>query len=333
MPLRSPLRAVLLAMLLIAATAVAVGCGSSGDDTSPPAQPRPTARPEDFPDASGRSLADLVSSMPEGPVLAPSVQLLEKGTNRVGFALFDTARKQIAGAPVALYVSKPDGSDAAGPFVARSESLQVKPQFQSKQTATDPDAAKSVYVADAKFPRKGRYAVLAIVKLDGRTVATSPISMEVRKSGPKPPGPGEKAPRIHTLTPADVSGDLAKIDTRIPPAPELLKTDFADVLGKKPVVLTFATPQLCVSRVCGPVVDVVAQVQSQFGDKVAFVHQEIYNDNDTSKGLRPQLAPYKLETEPWTFVIDKTGKVSSRFEGAFSPGELSRAVAKVADPK
>ena len=31
---------------------------------------------------------------------------------------------------------------------------------------------------------------------------------------------------------------------------------FADVVGRKPVALLFATPQLCQSRVCGPVVDV-----------------------------------------------------------------------------
>ncbi|MDX6685665.1 MAG: hypothetical protein QOF86_1793, partial [Baekduia sp.] len=143
------------------------------------------------------------------------------------------------------------------------------------------------------------------------------------------PGVGQKAPVVHTLTPADVAGNVAKIDTRIPPAPSLLKDDFADVVGKKPVVLTFATPQLCQSKVCGPVVDVVDEVQSKFGDKASFIHQEVYQDNDVSKGLRPQLVSYRLQTEPWTFVVDRNGVISTRFEGAFSPGELERAVAKV----
>jgi hypothetical protein len=263
-------------------------------------------------------------------VLVPSVSLLEKGTDRVGFALFDTAGKQIAGAGVALYIGKVDGSGAHGPFPARSESLKVAPQFESKQTATDPDSARGVYVADVPFNREGRFAVLAVAKLDGRLVATSPIAMKVGQKGAKPPGPGEKAPVVHTLTPADVAGNVAKIDTRVPAAPALLKDDFADVVGKKPVVITFATPQLCQSRVCGPVVDVVAEVQSKFGDKVSFIHQEVYQDNDTSKGLRPQLAAYHLQTEPWTFVIDRSGAVSTRLEGAFSPGELERAVEKAA---
>jgi glutathione peroxidase-family protein len=123
---------------------------------------------------------------------------------------------------------------------------------------------------------------------------------------------------------------VAKIDTRTPPAPQLLRTDFADVVGRKPVVITFATPQLCQSRVCGPVVDIVAQTQAKYGDKVAFIHQEVYADNDPNKGVRPQLTAFHLRSEPWTFVIDRQGRVATRFEGAFSSGELERAVAKVA---
>jgi peroxiredoxin len=44
--------------------------------------------------------------------------------------------------------------------------------------------------------------------------------------------------------------------------------------------------------------------------------------------LREQLQTYRLQTEPWTFVIDRNGIISSRFEGAFSSSELERAVAK-----
>jgi hypothetical protein len=332
MPRRTSFSRVLLLLLaLVAPVALAAGCGSSGGngDANAPAQPQPVARPEDFPRAEGRTLPDVIGSLPSGPVLAPSVSLLQKGSNRIGFALFDTAGKQLSGAGVALYVGKTDGSAAHGPYLARSESLQVSPQFQSKQTSTDPNAARGVYVADVPFKRNGKYALLAIAQLDGRLVATSPIGVKVGGTVNPPPGPGQKAPVIHTLTPPDVAGDLAKIDTRIPPAPSLLKDDFADVVGKKPVVLTFATPQLCQSKVCGPVVDVVDEVQAKVGDKVSFIHQEIYQDNDVSKGLRPQLTTYRLQTEPWTFVIDRSGRISTRFEGAFSPGELERAVAKV----
>ncbi len=319
-------------LLSAACSLVVAACGGGGGDGSgndaAPAQPA-AAKAEEFPTTTGRTLPDVIGNLPSGPVLAPSVSLLQKGTNRVGFALFDTAGKQLSGADVALYIGSTSGASARGPFPARSESLKVSPQFESKQTATDPNSARSVYVADVPFRKNGKYAMLAIAKLDGRMVATSPIGVAVGEQKVTPPGVGDKALVIHTLTPADVAGNLAKIDTRLPPAENLLKDDFADVVGKKPVVLTFATPQLCQSRVCGPVVDVVDEVAAKVGDKVSFIHQEVYQDNQVNKGLREQLKTYKLQTEPWTFVIDRNGVVSTRFEGAFSPGELERAVAKV----
>lgn len=274
------------------------------------------------------TLADLRGSIPEGPILAPSVKVLRKGANRVGFALFDTARKQLSGAPVALYTSAVDGSGLRGPYIARAESLAVKPQFESRTTASDPDAAHSVYVADVPFKRDGKVVFIAVAKLDGRLVTTSLFGMTVGgRNGP--PDVGQKAIRITTPTVASVAGDAAKIDTRDPPATDLQQVNFADVLGRKPIVLVFATPRLCQSRVCGPVVDVVEQVKSQVGDRVAFVHMEIYRDNDVAKGYRPQVGRYRLPTEPWTFVIDRDGRIAARFEGAYSVGELERAVAKV----
>lgn len=322
--------------LAVAATAVllATGCGSSGGgSTTPPPQPPPTAGLQDFPKAAGKTLGELQARLPEGPVLAPSVSLLERGTNRVGFGLFDVAHKPLAGAAAALYVSDPDGTHLRGPFVARSESLAVKPQFQSRTSAQDPDSAKNVYVADVPFTRTGKAVVVGIARVDGRLLVTGAFSMDVGSRGATPPAVGEPAPRVHTPTLASVGGAAAKVTTRVPPDLNLLGTDLADVLGRKPVVLVFATPQLCVSRVCGPVVDIAAQVQAAVGGKVAFIHNEIYNENNTAKGFRPQVRAYHLPTEPWIFVIDRRGRVAARFEGALSVGELQRAVAKVTGPR
>jgi hypothetical protein len=320
-----------LVALLAAGTMVA-GCGGSKNPDKPPPQPEPTGQPADFPTASGKTLNDLASMADgQGPVLAPSVSLLHKGVNRYGFALFDTARKQITGAEVALYTARADGSGVRGPYVARSESLEVKPQFQSETVAKDPNAAKSVYVADVPFKRNGKQAVVAIAKLDGRLLVTNGFSVNVTSPGASgPPDPGAKAISVHTQTLTDVGGDAAALDTRRPFAKDLLQTDLADVLGKKPVVIAFATPLLCASRVCGPVVDIVEQVKATAPKDVAFIHQEIYKDNQVNKGVRSQVAAWRLASEPWTFVIDKTGKISTRFEGAYSVGELQRAVSKVA---
>jgi hypothetical protein len=93
----------------------------------------------------------------------------------------------------------------------------------------------------------------------------------------------------------------------------------------------FATPALCQSRVCGPVVDVAEQVKSQYGDKADFIHMEIYKDNDLNKGPRPQFTAYGLRNEPILFAIDKRGMIADRLEGAYSVGELDAAVRKAID--
>ena len=177
-----------------------------------------------------------------------------------------------------------------GPYVARSESLAVKPQFESQTMASDPNAAKAVYVADVPFKRNGKQAVIAIAKLDGRLLMTNGYSVNVTPTGGSgPPDVGDRAISVHTQTLADVGGDAAQLDTRRPVAKDLLQTDLADVLGKQPVVITFATPLLCPSRVCGPVVDIVEQVKASAPKGVAFIHQEIYKDNQVNKGVRSQV--------------------------------------------
>ena len=319
------------AALLVAALTAGCGGGGSSDGDRPPPQPEPTAKLADFPKATGKSLTDLAEMADgQGPVLSPSVSIVHKGSNRFGFGLFDTAKKGITGAQVAIYTGRRDGSGLRGPYVARSESLAVKPQFQSQTVAADPDAAKALYVADLPFSRNGQQGVVAMVRLDGRLLISNGAPVDVTRPGPGPPDVGDKAIKVHTQTLADVGGDATQLDTRRPVAKDLLQDDFADVLGKRPVVLTFATPLLCQSRVCGPVVDVVEQVKASAPKGVSFIHQEVYNDNQVDKGLRSQLVAWKLRTEPWTFVIDRRGRISARFEGAFSPGELHRAVAKVA---
>jgi hypothetical protein len=104
--------------------------------------------------------------------------------------------------------------------------------------------------------------------------------------------------------------------------------DFAEVAGKEPVVLVFATPQLCQSRVCGPVVDIAEQVKSDHEGEAEFIHMEIYRDNTIEKGFRPQVKAFGLPTEPWLFAIDRRGKVAARLEGAFSAAELEDALRK-----
>ena len=319
----------LVAILVAAVVLSSCGSGGGGSAAAPPEPAAP--RPADFPSADGKTLPKLTAGLKEGAILTPSSASSQQvgSDNRLGFAIVDSANKQIAVSEVAVYTAKPDGTQLRGPFVARKESLDVLGPYRSAQTDSDLANGKTFYVAKPDFASAGAHIAVGIVRLDDRlVVADAPAALEVgMKHGP--PDVGDKAIKVHTLTGADVGGNLKKITTRVPPPPDMLDTDFADVVGRKPVVLLFATPALCQSRTCGPVVDIAEQVRAQNGKGVTFIQQEIYQDNDASKPVRPQVAAWRLPTEPWAFVIGRDGRISSRFEGVFSAGELARAVARV----
>ena len=118
---------------------------------------------------------------------------------------------------------------------------------------------------------------------------------------------------------------MTKIDTRQPPD-DMHKVDFADVVGKKPVVLLFATPQLCQSRVCGPVTDIECADGVQVRQADDFIHQEVYVDNNANKGLRPPLRAVRAQSEPWLFVVNKQGIITARLEGSIGINEFEAAV-------
>jgi hypothetical protein len=320
-----------LLLSLLAAAAVLSACGSDEGGTAP-APPEPmAARPADFPSASGKRLGDLERGLPKGAILTVSSFSSQKpgGDNRLGFAVVDRANKQIDVSAVGVYTAKQDGSDLRGPFTAHKESLDVATAFRSRQTTADLRNGDTFYVANVAYASRGKHVAIGLVRLDGRLViADAPTALDVG-SPDGPPDVGDRAIPTHTLTAADVGGDLTKLSTRVPPAADMLQDDFADVLGKKPVVLLFATPALCQSRTCGPVVDIAEQVRAQNGKGVKFIQQEIYQDNDPGRPVRPQVARWRLPTEPWAFVIDRHGRIASRFEGVFSVGELARAVEKV----
>ena len=327
--MRAVSRKTLVAIALPLAVALVAGCGGSDNGTGSRSKPAPAV--SEFPSAQGQTLRQIVLSAKggQGPVVSPAAGYFHLGTNRFPFGVFTTGRAQITNATVALYAAPGRGVDgqAIGPFPARIEDLTTQPSFQAKTTADDPAAAQVAYVSDIPFDKPGPWEFAALIKSGGSfqySLLPSPNPV-----GDYPmPQVGQKTPVIHTLTAGEVS-NISQIDTRVPPD-DMHSDDFADVVGKKPVVLLFATPALCQSRVCGPVTDIAEQVKQQYGDKVAFIHQEIYNNNRINDGPRPQMTAFHQNTEPWAYVIDRTGTVSTVLQGPFSVQELQSAVQKVA---
>ena len=103
---RSSRLLVLLLALAVAARAGG-GCGSTPATAATNARARPApagGQGGGLPAARAGRCPTSSATCRAGPVLAPSVSVLEQGTNRIGFALFDNAGKQLSGAGVALYI-------------------------------------------------------------------------------------------------------------------------------------------------------------------------------------------------------------------------------------
>lgn len=316
-----PLFCVNAALCSLVAVLLASGCSSS-ESTS-----RPAPSASEFPSAKGKTLHELLRSSGAKPtklVIAPAAQTFEVGENRYPFGVFTPGNEQVDDADVAMYFAQSPKGPVTGPLPAQVTSLEVKPAYRAAGSEGPADAKNVYVVPKVRFDRKGPWVAIAMVKGKGGLEASRvPTPVVGDKAGV--PRVGQKAPPIHTPTAADVGGDLAKIDTRVP-HDQMHSVDFADALGRQPIVLVFATPALCQSRVCGPVVDVAQQVADQYQGKADFIHMEVYNDNDPGKGIRPQLRAYRLQTEPWTFLIDRSGVIRDRIEGAFGVSELEAAM-------
>ncbi len=325
--------------LLVALTALVAGCGGgSGSAGKEPLQAvDPSVRDQvaaaadvdegAFPEPpAGGTLEDFGRRFTaDGPQAVAASSVLRPPSSRLAFGLLDADQQFAYGATV-LYVQRRGATSIEGPIAAPADVLVTEPRYRSQQAAAEKDPFAAIYSAEIPTPKPGIYNVLVVSRLAGRTNA-APLAVQVKsRAADTVPDVGERAPKVQTDTLGSVKGDVQMLDTRLPPAPELARKSFAEVVGKEPVALLFATPQLCQSRVCGPVTDEMLQLRAKYGDDMTFIHQEVYVDNDPNKGVRAPLKRFNLPSEPWLFTVDADGRIAARLEGSIGLSEFEGAI-------
>jgi hypothetical protein len=327
-------RFIVLMAAVAAAAGVLAGCGGNSNSPAPQANTPAAAQSvnlADFPKTDGRKtiieLQREVRAGQDANLLPAANDFVAGRANRLPFGLFKADREPIWG-PTAMYISGGTDAPATGPFKVAAHDFHVPAAFQSETSKSDLNTiGNGFYVANIPTPKgTKKINVLTLTRIGGgfqaaaTGITTSPRDAAI--------APGERAPAIDTPTVKSAGGDITKIDTRIP-ADDMHDISLKAALKqKKPIVLIFATPKLCASRVCGPVVDVAEEVHHDLGDSVIFIHNEIYRDNDINKGYRSQVAAFGLTAEPFTFVIGPTGKVVAQLQGPFVAAELRAAIRK-----
>lgn len=301
--MRPPAAALTVASCVLLAVS---GCGGSGEDATTDAAP-----------GGGRTLEELWRAPGDDVAVVPGTETHEVGDVRVSFLIVDS-EGEVALLPTArVWFAR---ALDAKPF------LETTAQLERIGVPGGAEAAAThIYVVDVRLPRPGTYWLLA--EPEGGRKVQALGDFVVEKDDPVP-DVGDPAPASETPTLASAGGDASKLTTRVPPDESLLRYSVADSLqAGAPFVVTFSTPKFCASRTCGPVVDVVEETARRFeGDDVRFLHVEVYEGNDPAKGYNRWMREWGLETEPWTFVVARDGRIAARFEGAVSVRELEDAV-------
>jgi hypothetical protein len=196
------------------------------------------------------------------------------------------------------------------------------------QVFTDSAPAPPYFTVEAELAPKG--TVWAQVTVDGEK-ATAPITIVDAKPGL---GRGQKMPAVRTPSPGDTAG-LEQVCTRSEgPCPwHDVSLDQALTSGR-PLAVLVATPAFCQTAVCGPVLDLLLKAQPAVGERVRFVHLEVYATRPSGPEIsRTPLAPavkaFGLTSEPVLFTVGSDGIVKDRIDGLYGTTEARQALERL----
>jgi hypothetical protein len=243
---------------------------------------------------------------------------LPVGAGLFTFGLATADNRLVTGGAPQVWVARDDSTRAAGPFPTRWFELKA---YEQTRDGSPRSPLTGFYGAQVEFPEAGNWMVAAALDVNGgRAVGQGavPVSAEV------PAAVGSKAKPVVTPVATTAAG-RKKICTRDPACPlHAISLDDALAAGR-PTVVTFATPLLCSSQMCGPVVDEQMVAADKLGAKASFIHVEIYPSRSTAKPVRSFLQ-YGFTTEPWLLVIDRDGVIRARYEGPVTADQVSDAL-------
>jgi hypothetical protein len=80
---------------------------------------------------------------------------------------------------------------------------------------------------------------------------------------------------------------------------------------------------------CGPEVHAVQSLEPNYRDRITFIHIEIYRDyrpDPAKRRFTETVQEWRLQSEPWVFLIDSKGLIRMRFEGVADADELHAAI-------
>jgi len=272
-----------------AGAVLAAACGGSGEERA-----ATTTTP-----AEGHSL---LRFFPDGQPTGMELRLAFGLTDADGVPLQRTPGE------LEFTVAPQNGEPGPAQLVARHDAGIPRPYYPVKVT----------------FQETGVHSVLA--EWDSGT-ARSAVTAVVSEKAPPVPGPGDPMISLPTPTVEEPLG-VDPICTREPAcALHDVSLDRALEAGR-PLAFLISSPAFCQVRICGPVLDVLLEHQSEFGDRVTMIHNEVYTSRDL-KQTTDAVQAYKLPSEPILFLAGADGVIRERLDNIYDEVELRASLERL----
>ena len=299
------------AMLMVACSQDSESATSSSSVSSESAAP-----PEEIPLIKGPVSEDGLQAIFATPDIST-------GKHRIAFAL--TSQTGLVKAPSVAVQSfyEPDG-----------ESLDDPVQTALALFHPFPLVERGLYVTKLNFERPGGWTIRATVLGDDGLPKKATLSFDVPDETHAPPV-GEPVIPSRSKTVRDVD-TLSQLTTGSMQDEDLYQVSIADAVESGlPTVIVMASPAFCTNAVCGPQVEVLRDLKDEFAGQANFVHVDYYDNPDEIQGdlgravLSPVAREWNIPSTEWSFVIDRDGVISGRFEGFTPLEELRQALKRV----
>jgi hypothetical protein len=328
-----------LAPILLVVLALVAGCGGGDDNGDDGPGNSPVATP-----IGSRYYPIVISSDLAVGEQRFQVGLIDQGDDGTG-------QTPVAGAQLhfKFYLLNTDGQTATERFDAEPEAVTIMKTYththEDGTVETHEAGETGVYITYVTFDTAALWGVEVSGTLaDGTSIVDDgndpvrPFFQVSEKSAGL--AVGDPAPASRQTLASDVA-DIRSIDTSLNPIPEEHNLTIADaIVSGKPTVIAFATPAFCITQLCGPTKEIFDGLYEQYKGQANFIHIEPYDVDRVRAGecqnlgdcVVPALNDFRLDSEPWVFIVDAQGKVAAKYDGVVSENEMEQGLQKVLSP-
>ena len=252
--------------------------------------------------------------------IALAVSDLSIGTHRLAFGIIEAGIGPIKNDEIKLET-----------FFLQDENNPLLKETLVAEFQKWPVGNKGVYTSMATFDRAGKWGIGITYETPNGLIERASTVIDVAEKS-LAPFVGDKAYPSRNITNV-ITNNLYELTTDPTPYSPFYEYSIEKTITERmSSLILFASPAFCTTGTCGPQIDIIKNLHSDFSKEVVFIHVEIYENpaditGDISNASVVQaVKDWNLPSEPWVFLVDEDGIVRQRFEGLATYQEIKSAL-------